>query len=125
MEFTDFLAGAVITLGLATLASATGLLTAHYVYEGKLYGAINEDFTASAGLEADDVFNCYKKTENGKDYLVADVVAKDGTVWNMVWDATGYDYSPAKSVFPSKGAANIIKSEDPVSVEKYDLNQEM
>lgn len=56
------------------LASVTGLLTAHYIYERKSYNSINEDLKASAGLEAGNAFNLLQK--NKKNNLVAGIIAK-------------------------------------------------
>lgn len=123
----DLVSMALIGVAISTASiaiGAIGMMGAQIVYNGQLGYAVNEDFIAATGLATDESPNCYKKTENGKDYLVANVVAKDGTLWSMVWEATGYDYNPSK-LYSAKDAAKIVESEDPISVEKYDLNQEM
>lgn len=111
-------------IAIGAIGAAIGMIGAQIVYDGQLSNAVNEDFIAATGLTMDESSKCYKKTENGKDYLVVNVVAKDGTVWSMVWEATGYDYNPSK-LYSAKDAAKIVESEDPISVERYGYNQEM
>ena len=108
----------ILSATLAALLTGLGLVSAHIAYDEQLYNAVNEDFIAATGLGIEEIPDCYKKTENGKDYLVADVVTRDGTIWSMVWEATGYDYNPSK-LYSAKDAAKIAKSEDPISVGKF------
>ena len=124
MSIKNFVKVGAITLAIAALPTAVGVTAAARSYHDILQNALNEDFIEATGTVLDDGFKCYKKTEEGKDYLVADVVAKDGTVWSMVWDATGHEYR-SDGFYSNRDAAKIIESEDPTSVERYDYNQEM
>lgn len=121
-SFMDKVALALVTIAIPVTA---GLVTAAGAYDAALEHAIGEDFIEVTGEVLDDggIRSCEKTTEEGKEVFIAEVVAKNGTVYELVWDATGHEYRDG--FYSDKDAAEIVKAEDPISVERYNGGQEM
>ena len=121
-RFMDKVALALVTLAIPVTA---GLVTAVGAYDAALEHAIGEDFIEATGevLDDDGIRSYEKTTEEGKELFIAEVVAKNGTVYELVWDATGHEYRDG--FYSDKDAAEIVKAEDPISVERYNGGQEM
>lgn len=121
-SFIDKVALALLTLMIPVLG---GVTVAAGAYDAALEHAIEGDFTEATGevLDEDGIRSYEKTTKEGKEVFIAEVVAKNGTVYELVWDATGHEYRDG--FYSDKDAAEIVKAEDPISVERYNGGQEM
>ena len=125
MSFGSFLDKVALALVTIAIPVFVGVTAAAGAYDAELEHAIEGDFTQVTGkVLDDDGIRSYKKTtEEGKELFIAEVVAKNGTVYELVWDATGHEYRDG--FYSDKDAAEIVKAEDPISVERYNGGQEM
>ena len=121
-SFLDKVGLALVTIAFPVLVGVTAAAGA---YDAELGHAIEGDFTQATGkvLDEDGIRSYKKTTEEGKELFIAEVVAKNGTVYELVWDATGHEYRDG--FYSDKDAAEIVKAEDPISVERYNGGQEM
>lgn len=125
MSFGSFLDKVLLMAAFLSIPVLVGVTAAAGAYDAELEHAIGGDFTQATGkVLDDDGIRSYKKTtKEGKDVLIAEVVAKNGTVYELVWPATGHEYRDG--FYSDKDAAEIVKAEDPISVERYNGGQEM
>ena len=121
-RFMDKLLLTAVFLSIPVLVGVTATAGA---YDAALEHAIGGDFTEATGevLDDDGIRSYEKTTKEGKEVFIAEVVAKNGTVYELVWDATGHEYRDG--FYSDKDAAEIVKAEDPISVERYKGGQEM
>ena len=125
MSFGSFMDKFLLTAVALSIPVLIGVTAAAGAYDAALEHAIGEDFIEATGevLDEDGIRSYEKTTEEGKEVFVAEVVAKNGTVYELVWDATGHEYRDG--FYSDKDAAEIVKAEDPISVERYNGGQEM
>lgn len=125
MSFGSFMDKVLLTVVALSIPVLVGVTAAAGAYDAELEHAIEGDFIAVTGevLDDDGIRSYEKTTEEGKELFIAEVVAKNGTVYELVWDATGHEYRDG--FYSDKDAAEIVKAEDPISVERYNGGQEM
>lgn len=125
MSFGSFLNKVALALVTIAIPVTAGVTAAAGAYDAALEHAMGEAFIEATGevLDEDGIRSYEKTTKEGKEVIIAKVVAKNGTVYELVWDATGYEYRDG--FYSDKDAAEIVKAEDPISVERYNGGQEM
>ena len=125
MSFGSFLDKLLLIAVTLSIPALIGVTAAAGAYNSRLEDAIGKDFIEATGevLDKDGIISYKKTTEEGKEVFIAEVVAKNGTVYELVWDATGHEYRDG--FYSDKDAAEIVKAEDPISVERYNGGQEM
>lgn len=124
-SFGSFMDKVLLMAAFLSIPVLGGVTVAAGAYDAALEGAIEEAFIEVIGevLDEDGIRSYEKTTKEGKEVFIAEVVAKNGTVYELVWDATGHEYRDG--FYSDKDAAEIVKAEDPISVERYNGGQEM